>query len=161
MTGPFPKRKYKYKYIIVAVDYFTKWVEVEPLTAMTEKKCQDFVMKNICCRFGISKAFVSDHSTQFDCIPFKEYCSQLGIKNYYTSVCHPHSNGQTEVKNRTIKQGLRKKLEDAKGLWVNELPHILWDYKTTTRTLTGEIPFSLAFGSEEVVLTEIGLLRSG
>ncbi|KAK3027995.1 hypothetical protein RJ639_039348 [Escallonia herrerae] len=69
----------------------------------------------------------------------------------------PTNQGQTEVTNRTLLQGIRKKLDDVKGLWVDELPKILWAYNTTTRTLTSETPFSLSFGMEALIPVEIGL----
>ncbi|KAK3021959.1 hypothetical protein RJ639_045654 [Escallonia herrerae] len=68
-----------------------------------------------------------------------------------------YTNGQTEVTNRTLLQGIKKKLNGAKGLWVDELPKILWAYNTTTRTSTGETPFSLSFGTDALIPVEIGL----
>ncbi|KAK3002810.1 hypothetical protein RJ639_019376 [Escallonia herrerae] len=67
------------------------------------------------------------------------------------------TNGQTEVTNRTLLQGIKKKLNGAKGLWVDELPKILWAYNTTTRTSTGETSFSLSFGTDALIPVEIGL----
>ncbi|KAK3004432.1 hypothetical protein RJ639_020154 [Escallonia herrerae] len=80
-----------------------------------------------------------------------------GIEQRFTSVAHPQTNGQTEVTNRTLLQGIKKKLNGAKGLWVDELPKILWAYNTTTRTSTGETPFSLSFGTDALIPVEIGL----
>ncbi|KAK3025696.1 hypothetical protein RJ639_041701 [Escallonia herrerae] len=79
------------------------------------------------------------------------------IEQRFTSVAHPQTNGQTEVTNRTLLQGIKKKLDGAKGLWVDELPKILWAYNTTTRTSTGETPFSLSFGTDALIPVEIGL----
>ncbi|KAK3043419.1 hypothetical protein RJ639_001998 [Escallonia herrerae] len=70
---------------------------------------------------------------------------------------HPQTNGHTEVTNLTLLQGLKKKLDGANGLWVDELPKILWAYNTTSRTSTGETPFSLSFGTEALIPVEIGL----
>ncbi|KAK3020028.1 hypothetical protein RJ639_004988 [Escallonia herrerae] len=70
---------------------------------------------------------------------------------------HPQTNGQTEVSNRTLLQGIKKKLDGAKGLWVDKLHKILWAYNTTTRAPTGETPFSLSFGTEALISIEIGL----
>ncbi|KAK3000630.1 hypothetical protein RJ639_020343 [Escallonia herrerae] len=83
--------------------------------------------------------------------------SGAGIEQRFTSVAHPQTNGQTEVTNRTLLQGIKKKLNGAKGLWVDELPKILWAYNTTTRTSTGETPFSLSFGTDALIPVEIGL----
>lgn len=65
----------------------------------------------------------------------------------YTSVAHPQSNSQVEVTNHTLKEGLQKRLEGAKGNWIQELSSALRDYRTTTRTATGEPPFFLVYGT--------------
>ncbi|KAL0385975.1 UNVERIFIED_CONTAM: hypothetical protein Sradi_2991800 [Sesamum radiatum] len=97
-----------------------------------------------------------DNGTQFQGAKFRQWCEELKIKQYYTSVATPQSNGQTEVTNRTILQSLKTRLEEAKGNWVEELPGVLWAYRTTLRRSTGESPFSLVYGTEAVVLVEIG-----
>ena len=116
-----------------------------------------FVWKMIICRFGIPRAFISDNGRQFDNSPFKEFCEELGIHNHYSSPGHPQANGQVEVTNRSLLKMIKTRLEGAKGLWPEELPNILWAYKMTTRTPTGETPFRLAYGIEAVILVEIGL----
>ncbi|KAK3023914.1 hypothetical protein RJ639_043457 [Escallonia herrerae] len=75
----------------------------------------------------------------------------------FTSVAHPQSNGQTENMNRGILQGLKKKLNEAKGAWVDELPKVLWAYRTTPHSVTGETPFSLCYGTEAMLPVEIGV----
>ena len=143
--------------IIVAVDYFTKWVEAEPLAAITEQKIRNFVWCSIICRFGIPRVLVSDNGKQFDNLKFKDFCAKLGIKNYYSSPAHPQSNGQEEVTIRTLKAALKTKLEDLKGNWVEYLPEVLWAYRTTRKSATQETPFALAFGTKAVAPVEIGL----
>ena len=78
---------------MVGVDYFTKWVEAEPLATITKQKVRKFVWWTIICRFGIPKALVSDNRKQFDNPKFRDFCAELGIKNYYSSPAHPQSNG--------------------------------------------------------------------
>ncbi|KAK3032340.1 hypothetical protein RJ639_035391 [Escallonia herrerae] len=75
----------------------------------------------------------------------------------FTSVAHPQSNGQTENMNRSILQGLKRRLDDAKGAWVDELPKVLWAYRTTPHSVTGETPFLLCFGTEALLPVEVGL----
>ncbi|KAK4403978.1 Ribonuclease HI [Sesamum angolense] len=87
---------------------------------------------------------------------FKRWCLELKIKQYFTSVGTPQSNGQTEVTNRTILQHLKTRLDQAKGNWVNELPGVLWAYRTTPRRSTGESPFNLVYGMEAIIPAEIG-----
>ena len=143
--------------MIVVVDYFTKWAEAEPLATITEQKIRNFVWRAIICRFGIPRALVSDNGKQFDNAKFKDFCAELGIKNYYSSPAHPYSNGQAEVTIRTLKAALKTKLEDFKGKWVEYLPEVLWAYRTTCRSATQETPFALAYGTEEVAPVEVGL----
>ena len=75
-------------FLVVGIDYFTKWVESEALAIITEKNVQNFVWKNIICRYGIPKVLVSDNGKQFDNDAFRDFCSQLGIKNHYSLPAH-------------------------------------------------------------------------
>ena len=90
------------KFLVVGIDYFTKWVEAEPLATITEKNVRGFVWKMIICRFGIPRVFVSDNGQQFDNSPFREFCEELGIRNHYSSPGHPQANRQVEVTNRSL-----------------------------------------------------------
>ena len=155
ILGPLPIGKGQCKFIIVAVDYFTKWAEAEPLATITEQKIRSFVWCSIICRFGIPRALVSDNVKQFDNPKFRDFCAELGIKNYYSSPAHPQSNEQVEVTIRTLKAALKTKLEDLKGKWAEYLPEVLWAYRTTCKSVTQETPFALAFGTEAVALVEV------
>ena len=81
-------------------------------------------------------------------------CLELGIKSYFSSPHHPQANGQVEAANKILKMNLKRKLDRLKGAWVDELPKVLWAYRTTARNATGETPFSLSFGAEAVVPVE-------
>ena len=80
------------KFLIVGIDYFTKWVEVEALAIITEKNVRSFIWRNIICRYEISRVLVSSNGRQFDNDSFRDFCSQLGIKNHYSSPAHPQAN---------------------------------------------------------------------
>ncbi|XP_056694947.1 uncharacterized protein [Spinacia oleracea] len=157
ILGPFTAASGGRKFLIVAVDYFTKWIEAEPTKSITAKRMKDFIWKNIVTRFGIPESLVFDHGTQFDCTPIKDYCAELRIKFAYASVCHPQSNGQAEAANKQILGALRKKVEDFKGAWADLIPEILWSNRTTEKEATGESPYKLAFGAEAVLPVEVGL----
>ena len=81
----------------------------------------------------------------------------MGIKNQFSSLGHPQANGQMEVTNRTLLKIIKTKLDDTKGAWPEELPNVLWAYRTTARTPTGETPFKLTYGIEAVILVEVGV----
>ena len=153
--GPFPTALRQLKFLVVGINYFTKWVEAEPLSTITEKSIRTFVWRNIICRYGIPRVLVSDKGKQFD--NNANFCSKLGIKNHYSSPAHPQANGQVEVTNRTLLKIIKTQLEGAKGIWPDELPSVLWAYRTTARTPTGETPFRLTYGADAIIPAEIGL----
>ena len=157
ILGPLPIGRGQCKFIIVAVDYFTKWAEAEPLATILEQKVSNFVWRSIICRFGILRSLESDNGKQFDNPKFRDICAELEIKNYYSSPAHPQSNGQVQVTIRTLKAALKTKLEDLIGKWVEYLPEVLWAYRTTRKSATQETPFALAFGTEAVALIEVGV----
>ena len=113
------------KYLIVDTDYFTKWVEAEPLANIRDVDAKRFVWKNIITRFGIPHVLISDNGLQFDSKMFRKYCGELGITNRYSTLAYPQGNGQAEAMNKVILNRLKKRLDDAKGKWVEELPHVL------------------------------------
>ena len=81
----------------------------------------------------------------------------MHIQQNFTSVGNPQANGQMEVTNRIILQYLKTRLDGAKGSWVEELPGVLWAYRTTPKSSTGDTPFNLVYGSEAVIPAEIGM----
>ncbi|XP_062089466.1 uncharacterized protein LOC133796000 [Humulus lupulus] len=81
------------QYAIVAVDYFTKWTEVEPLEPITSKKVLDFVVKNILCIFALPQKIVSDNDTQFDNQLFTDFYAKHNITKRFSAVSHPQANG--------------------------------------------------------------------
>ena len=113
------------KYLIVSTDYLTKWVEAEPLANIRDVDAKRFVWKSIVTRFGVPHVLISDNGLQFDSKMFINYCSELWITNRYSTPAYPQGNGQAEAMNKVILRGLKKRLDDAKGKWVEELPHVL------------------------------------
>ena len=154
---PFPTAIRQLKFLVVGIDYFTKWVEAEALATITEKNILSFISRCIICRFGIPRVLVSDNGKQFDNDSFRDICSQLGIRNHYSSPPHPQANRQVEVTNRSLLKIIKTRLQGAKGIWPKELPSVLWAYRTTARTPTGETPFRLTYGNEAVIPAEIRL----
>ncbi|XP_059431476.1 uncharacterized protein LOC132164979 [Corylus avellana] len=156
IVGVLPRSIGGVRFAVVAVDYFTKWTEVEALVNITAKAIEQFLWKNIVCRYGIPHAFITDNGKQFDCDSFRAWCAQLRIRNYYSSPGHPQANGQVEATNKTIFKILKKKLDDRKGNWAEDLPEVLWAYRTTKRVPTEETPYALAFETEALIPAEVG-----
>ena len=115
-----------------------------------------FVWKNIITRFRIPHSLISNNGLQFDSKSFMRYCCELRITNRYSTPTYPQRNGQAEAVNKVIVSGLKKRLDDAKGRLVEELPYVLWAYRTTSCRSTGETPFSMSYGVEAVILIETG-----
>ena len=154
IVGPFFKAVGNKKYLLVCTNYFTKWVEAEPLANIKDVDVKRFIWKNIVTRFGVPYVLISDNGLQFDSKIFRKYYSDLGIKNRYSTLAYLQGNGQAEAVSKVIVNGLKKRLDDAKGKWVEELPHVLWTYQTTPRKSIGETLFSMTYGVEAAVPLE-------
>ncbi|KAL0438688.1 UNVERIFIED_CONTAM: Gag-Pol polyprotein [Sesamum latifolium] len=126
IVGPFPLAAGQRKFLLVAIDYFTKWVKAEPLARITEGKVMKFIWKNIACRFGISQEIMSNNGCQFQYQRIQEWCRGLHIRQRFTTVAHPQANGQVEVTNRILVQGIKRILERVGENWIEELTSILW-----------------------------------
>ena len=157
IVGPLPIATAQKKSLLVATDYFSKWVEAEAYANIKDKDVTKFFSKNIICWFGIPQTIITDNSPQFDSIAFQNFYSELKIQNLYSTPRYFQSNGQAEVTNKTLLTVLKKRLERAKGKWVEELSNVLWAYRTTPRRPTGNTPFALAYGMDVVIPMEIGL----
>ena len=144
--------------MLVNTNYFTKWVEDEPLANIRDVDANKFVWKNIVTWFGVPHTLISDNGLQFDSKSFRRYYCDLGITNRYFTPVYPQGNGQAETINNVIVNGLKKRLDDTKERWVEELSHVLWTYRTTPRRLTGATPFSMTYGAKAIILLEIGFL---
>ncbi|XP_074374603.1 uncharacterized protein LOC141715014 [Apium graveolens] len=107
IMGPFPQEKGDLRYILVAIDYMTKWAEAKAMRTINQQDCIKF-MDTIIMRFGISVILVSNNGPQFVGSDFEAYLKELGIKHKRASVAHPQGNGQVEVTNRTILRDLKK-----------------------------------------------------
>ena len=145
------------KFLLLATDYFSKWVEAEAYANIKGKDVSKFVWKNIVCRFGFPRALVANNGPLFDIILFRTFYSELNIKNLYSTPHYPQSNEQANVTNKTLLSALKKMLKNGKGKWVDELPGVLWAYRTTSRRPIRATPFSLAYGMEAIIPTKIDM----
>jgi len=99
------------KYLVTAIEYFTRWIEAAPVAQITAHKIQSFVWKNIVCRFCVPKRLVSDKGTQFASHLLKKLCGDVGIQQVFAFVEHSQTNGQVESANRVLLRGLKRRLE--------------------------------------------------
>ena len=116
-----------------------------------------FVWKNIINIFGVPNTLISDNGLQFNSRAFRDFFRDLNITNRYSIPVYPQSNGQARAINKTILNGLKKRLDSAKGNWAEKLPNVLWAYRMTPCRSTGETPFSLTYGAEAVIPAEVNI----
>nr|GEY49861.1 reverse transcriptase domain-containing protein [Tanacetum cinerariifolium] len=154
---PFPEGPGKVKFLIVAMDYFTKWIEAKAVATITGGQVKKFVWDNIVCRFGIPREIISDNGKQFADNSFKDWCDKLNITQHFASVKHPQSNGLVERANRSLGEGIKARLGEGNKNWVEELPHVLWSHRTMIKSSHDDTPFSLTYGTEAVIPAEIGM----
>lgn len=107
--------------------------------------------------FGVPRVVVTDNGMQFVGEKFEAMLAELKIKHLRASIAYPRVNSQVEVTNRIILQGIKKRIQDMPDCWTDELPNVLWSYRTTPRSSTGETPFSLAYRVEVVLPVEVSL----
>ncbi|XP_074327166.1 uncharacterized protein LOC141665082 [Apium graveolens] len=134
----------------------------EEMPGLDPKKAKHYLnvqpeAKPIILRFGIPKIYVYDNETQFIGNKLRRFLHHFGVQQKFSSVANPQENGAIEAANKIIIQRITKRMGKANGRWVEELPWVLWAYRTTLMSFTGETPFRLAYGTEASVPVEVGL----
>ncbi|GKV48858.1 hypothetical protein SLEP1_g55649 [Rubroshorea leprosula] len=114
LLGPFVKAVGGATHLVVAVDYFTKWVEARPLSCLTSRRIEDFLFSSVICRYGIPNQIIADNGPQFNCNSFRDFCSSYGIKLVFTSVYHPEANGMMNLTTSCGLTGQQAELPQAK-----------------------------------------------
>nr|GEV47403.1 protein NYNRIN-like [Tanacetum cinerariifolium] len=145
IASPFREGPGKVKFLIVAMDYFTKWIEAKAIAIITGSQVKKIVWDNIVCRFGLPGEIVSDNGKQFSDNLFKDWCDKLNITQRFTSVKHPQSNGLVERANQSLREGIKARLGEGNKNWVEELPHVLWAHQIrmpTYRTTAVEVVYN-------------------
>ncbi|GJY21918.1 reverse transcriptase domain-containing protein [Tanacetum coccineum] len=112
IAGPFPEGPGNVKFMIVAIDHFTKWFEAKPVATITGNQIKKFVWDNIVCRFGLPGEIISDNKKQFRDNTFKDWCKIMCICQCFASVKHPQANGLVERANRSLGEGIKARLNE-------------------------------------------------
>jgi hypothetical protein len=143
---------------VVAVEYFTKWIEAKHLVHIAVAGLKRFFWQNIICHFRVPKEITVDNTKRLDCHLFKEFCHQMGVEAAFASVYHPQSNGSVEKANALIFTAVKKILENQpKGKWEEELSRAVWSHNTSICRAMKFTPFKLLYGEEPVSLEEVKL----
>jgi transposase InsO family protein len=165
LVGPLQKAPGGFSHLLVAIDKFSKWIEVRPLTNIRSEQAVAF-FTNIIHRFGALNSIITDNGTQFTGKKFLDFCEDNHIRVDWAAVAHPMTNGQVDRANGMILQGLKpriyKNLNKFGKRWMKELPSVVWSLRTTPSRATGFSPFFLVYGVEAILPTDLeyGSLRT-
>ncbi|KAJ9544867.1 hypothetical protein OSB04_024574 [Centaurea solstitialis] len=142
--GPFPDSKGN-KYIVVVVNYVSKWAEAKASPTNDAKVVVDFV-KSLVCRYGCPKALISDRGTHFANYRLEKTIKRYGVHHRFSTAYHPQANGHAENTNRALKRILEKTVDNNPKIWAQKLEDALWAYRTAYKTPIGSTPYRMLYG---------------
>jgi transposase InsO family protein len=148
LIGPLEITTARKRYIIVAIDYLTKWVEAKAITAKEADKIVQFIHEEITTRHGVPKEILSDNGLEFANKTMKDYCLQMGIIQQFASPYHPQTNGLVERMNRTLADTITKIANETGKVWDKCIPDTLFAIRTNYQSTTEQTPFYLTYGRE-------------
>jgi transposase InsO family protein len=158
IVGPLRKAPGGFTHLLIAIDKFSKWVEVRPITNLRAKQAVTF-FTDIVYRFGVPNSIITNNGSQFTGRKFLEFCDKFHIRVDWATVAHPQTNDQVERANDMILQGLKPRIFDQLNKsgrkWLQELPAVVWSLRTTPSRATGFTPFFLVHGAEAVLPTNL------
>ena len=155
MIGPItPKASNGHRFILVAIDYFTKWVEAASYTNVTKGVVVRFLKRDIIARYRAPESIITDNGTNLNNKAMTEVCQQFKINHRNSTPYRPQMNGAVEAANKNIKRIIEKMVVTYTD-WHEMLPFTLMAYRTSVRTFTGSTPYSLIYGTEVVLLVEV------
>ncbi|MCO5586297.1 hypothetical protein L7F22_040236 [Adiantum nelumboides] len=155
--GPLPRIANGKLYILVAIDYMTRWIEAQSVAKVNEKTVSKFVYTHICCRFGTPLEIVSDNGPGFRRGLLTKVCEELKSSHRHSTPYYPQSNGLVEKANGIIAGIIRKMVESKPKRWDNFLDGAIWAYRTTYRDATQFTPFHLVYGQEALQPIELNI----
>ena len=146
-VGPLPRTRKGNRYIIVAMDYLTKWPEAKAVKEASAEKTTEFIYQEIICRHGCPKVILTDQGTHFKNKLVEKLCGKFEIKHKLSSPYHPQTNGLVERFNRTLCESLAK-VSEKESQWDEHIHEVLFGYRTNKQSTTKMTPFYLTYGRE-------------
>jgi hypothetical protein len=147
----YPPSSKGHKFILVATNYFTKWVEAVPLKKVTSANMIDFIKKYIVYRFGVPQIITTDQGTMFTSGEFDDFATSMGIKILKYSPYYAQANGQAEAASKGVIKLIKKKVEEQPRRWHTTLNEALWAYHMACHGSTKLSPYQLVYGHEAVL----------
>ncbi|KAM1220015.1 hypothetical protein ACFX2G_048017 [Malus domestica] len=147
----------KHAWILVATNYFTKWVEAKSYAELTSKEICNFVEENIVTRFGVPETIITDNGTIFTFDRFKDYTTNLKIRLKQSTPYYPQVNGQVETSNKVFIGILEKMIKERPGIWHLRINEALWAYRTSLRTATETTLYALTYRHDAMLLVELSI----
>jgi transposase InsO family protein len=149
VIGPLTTTASGCRFIIVAIDYFSKWVEAKAVKSFNAETTAKFIIERIFLRFGIPKSIISDQGPNFEADLTKQLCDQFRVRKLRSTAYHPQGNGAVERENRSIKEMLRAYEANDNKKWDEYIPYVTFARNTTVHASTGESPYRILFGVDE------------
>ncbi|GJV92639.1 reverse transcriptase domain-containing protein, partial [Tanacetum coccineum] len=151
--GPFSSSRGN-KYILVAIDYLSKWVEAKALPTNDAQVICKF-LKSLFAQFGAPRAIISDRGTHFCNDQFAKVMLKFGVTHRLSTAYHPQTSGQVEVSNRGLKRILERTVGENRASWSDKLDDALWAFRTAYKTPIGCTPYKLVYGKAPFTITKV------
>ena len=148
IKGPLPVTSNGNRYIVIAMDYFSKWPEAKAIPNMKAETVAKFIYEDIICRHGVPQEILSDRGTSFVNKIISELCQNYQTKHRLTSAYRPQTNGMVECFNRTLGECIAKLVNDNNKEWDQFVDAVLLAYRTKRHKTTSKTPFYLVYGRE-------------
>jgi transposase InsO family protein len=152
----YPTSSKGHRFVLVATDYFTKWMEAVPLKNMMHKEVIHFISEHIIHRFDIPQTLTTDQDSSFMSHQVHEFAESLKIELLSSLLYYPQANGQAKSSNKTLIKLVKQIVENPKR-WHEVLPEALWVHRISKHSATKVTPFELVYGQEVDLPVEVNL----
>jgi hypothetical protein len=150
ILGPFPPGVGGKRFVLIIIDYGTKWCIAEPLGQINSGAIINALNKRVLTAFGTPRTIISDQGPQFMSEEFERFLKEEGIEHKPSVAYHQQSNGQVERFNKTLTHMLKKFVGEKKGQWTKFLPEVIWAYNTSRNETTKVTPYRAVFGIDPI-----------